>query len=55
MHSAGFMKLFQGLLDEGIYVPPSQYETSFVSTAHTSSDISRTADAFFKVMSEVLR
>ena len=52
--SAGFMRVFQGLLDEGIYVPPSQYETSFVSMAHTASDISRTADAFCKVMSEVL-
>lgn len=53
-NSAGFMRLFQGLLDEGIYIPPSQYETSFVSTAHTASDVRKTADAFSKVMSEVL-
>lgn len=52
--SDGFMRLFQGLLDEGIYIPPSQYETSFVSTAHTVSDVRKTADAFSKVMSEVL-
>lgn len=52
--AAGFMRLFQGLLDEGIYVPPSQYETSFVSTAHTASDVRKTVDAFSKVMSEVL-
>lgn len=52
--SAAFMKLFHGLLDEGIYIPPSQYETSFVSTAHTSTDVEKTAEAFAKVMSEVL-
>ena len=52
--SAAFMKLFHGLLDEGIYIPPSQYETSFVSTAHTSADVEKTAEAFAKVMSEVL-
>lgn len=52
--SAVFMKLFHGLLDEGIYIPPSQYETSFVSTTHTSADVEKTAEAFAKVMSEVL-
>ena len=52
--STGFMRLFQGLLDEGIYIPPSQYETSFVSTAHTVSDVRKTVDIFSKVMSEVL-
>lgn len=52
--STGFMRLFQGLLDEGVYIPPSQYETSFVSTAHTASDVQKTVDIFSKVMSEVL-
>lgn len=52
--SAAFMKLFHGLLDEGIYIPPYSIETSFVSTAHTSADVEKTAEAFAKVMSEVL-
>ena len=30
---------FQDLLDEGIYLPPSPYETGFLSTAHTEAHI----------------
>jgi glutamate-1-semialdehyde 2,1-aminomutase len=28
-------KFFHGLLKRGVYFPPSQYEASFVSAAHT--------------------
>jgi glutamate-1-semialdehyde 2,1-aminomutase len=40
-----FGRFFHAMLDRGIYLPPSQYEALFVSTAHTESDIERTRQA----------
>jgi glutamate-1-semialdehyde 2,1-aminomutase len=37
-----FAKFFHAMLDRGIYLPPSQYEALFVSTAHTAADIEQT-------------
>ncbi len=42
--------LFRGLLEQGVYVAPSQYECWFVSLAHTDDDIARTADAVASVL-----
>jgi glutamate-1-semialdehyde 2,1-aminomutase len=36
---------FRHLLDRGIYVPPSQFEALFVSTAHGDDEIERTVQA----------
>lgn len=36
---------FHGMLDRGIYLAPSQFETAFVSTAHTMQDVERTIAA----------
>ena len=44
-----FRRYFLGMLDEGIYLAPSQFEAIFVSAAHTESDIDRTVDAARKV------
>jgi glutamate-1-semialdehyde 2,1-aminomutase len=49
-----FMDLFHKLLERGIYLPPSQYETNFLSTAHSDAQIDRTLDAFAEAFSEVL-
>jgi glutamate-1-semialdehyde 2,1-aminomutase len=38
-----FAKFFRACLDAGIYFPPSQFETAFISAAHTSADIEETA------------
>jgi glutamate-1-semialdehyde 2,1-aminomutase len=38
--------LFRHLLDQGVYVAPSQFECMFVSTAHGETEIARTIDAF---------
>jgi glutamate-1-semialdehyde 2,1-aminomutase len=40
--TAMFGKFFHGLLEEGIYWPPSQFEAAFVSLAHTEEDIRAT-------------
>jgi glutamate-1-semialdehyde 2,1-aminomutase len=45
-----FNKYFHGLLAEGIYLAPSQFEAGFLSTAHTAADIERTVNAAAKVM-----
>lgn len=41
-----FMRLFHALLERGVYVPPSQFETCFLSTAHTDEDVRRIVDAY---------
>ena len=45
-----FKKYFHGMLNESIYLAPSQFEAGFISTAHTTGDIQRTVDAAEKVM-----
>src|SRR6059036_2841303 len=37
-----FSKFFRGCLKRGVYFAPSQFETGFISTAHTREDIERT-------------
>jgi glutamate-1-semialdehyde 2,1-aminomutase len=41
-----FARLFHALLREGVYLPPSAYETLFVSAAHGSSELGHAATAF---------
>jgi glutamate-1-semialdehyde 2,1-aminomutase len=45
-----FAKFFHACLERGIYFAPSQFETNFISTAHSTADIEETA----KVMRETL-
>lgn len=40
-----FAKYFMGMLQEGVYLAPSQFETAFVSIAHTEADLDRTIAA----------
>jgi glutamate-1-semialdehyde 2,1-aminomutase len=41
-----FHKFFHHLLKQGIFIPPSQFETAFFSYAHTANDIEKTIDAY---------
>jgi len=41
-----FKKLFRYCLDHGVYLPPSPYETCFLSTAHTDALIEQTCEVF---------
>lgn len=36
-----YAAFFQSLLADGIYMPPSQFEVFFISTAHTDADLDR--------------
>ncbi|MDI6764517.1 MAG: glutamate-1-semialdehyde 2,1-aminomutase [Thermodesulfobacteriota bacterium] len=40
-----FAKFFIEMLDQGIYLPPSQYEAWFISLAHTQKDLDKTIEA----------
>jgi len=40
-----FSKYFRGMLKQGIYLAPSQYEALFVSSAHSEEDIQATISA----------
>src|SRR5262249_17074839 len=37
-----YARFFHAMLDRGIYLPPSQFEVWFVSTAHTEADVEAT-------------
>jgi len=43
--SERYARFFHGLLDAGVYFPPSQFEALFVSAAHTDADIDATIAA----------
>jgi glutamate-1-semialdehyde 2,1-aminomutase len=45
-----FAKFFHACLKRGVYFAPSQFETGFISIAHTQEDIERTC----AVMRDVL-
>jgi glutamate-1-semialdehyde 2,1-aminomutase len=45
-----FAKYFHGMLNEGIYLAPSQFEAGFISAAHTTEDIDKTVKAAAKAM-----
>ncbi|MFP3389218.1 glutamate-1-semialdehyde 2,1-aminomutase [Brevibacillus sp. SIMBA_040] len=48
-----FSAYFSHLLDEGIMIPPSQFEGMFVSLAHTEEDIERTIEASYNAMKKL--
>lgn len=41
-----FSRFWKAMLDAGVFLPPSQFETNFLSTAHSRSDIEKIADAY---------
>ncbi len=43
--TAAFGRFFRAVLDEGVYLPPSQFEAAFMSAAHTEEDIEKTLAA----------
>ncbi len=41
-----FARFFHGMLDRGVYLPPSPFEALMVSLAHSESDLQQTSAAF---------
>ena len=48
--TAKFAKFFHYCLEHGVYFPPSQFETGFISTAHTDENIARTVEVVVQAL-----
>ncbi|UXV41401.1 glutamate-1-semialdehyde 2,1-aminomutase [Staphylococcus simulans] len=48
-----FSEMYREMAKEGVFLPPSQFEGTFLSTAHTKEDIERTIEAFDKAFERV--
>jgi glutamate-1-semialdehyde 2,1-aminomutase len=42
----GYFDFFHKMLDSGVFLPPSQFETNFLSAAHTEEDLNKTLEAY---------
>jgi len=50
---AFFGRFFNAMLDEGIYLAPSQFEAAFVSAAHSDADIDATLEAASRALAKI--
>lgn len=48
-----YARYFWGMIQRGVYMPCSQYEAFFISTAHSDEDLAATAAAASEVLAEV--
>jgi len=49
-----FKRYFNAMLEEGIYIAPSQFEAGFMSAVHTDDDIDQTIEAQYRALQKVL-
>ncbi len=49
-----FAKFFRACLKRGVYLAPSQFETGFISTAHSQEDIERTGAVMRETLAEIV-
>jgi glutamate-1-semialdehyde 2,1-aminomutase len=49
-----YARFFRGMLDRGVYPPPSQFEAWFLSAAHTAKDVDATIAAARAAMTAVI-
>lgn len=52
---SAFDRLFRALLKKGVFVPPSQFETTFLSAAHSGQELERVASAYRAALGAVRR
>ncbi|WP_210468761.1 glutamate-1-semialdehyde 2,1-aminomutase [Sporosarcina sp. 6E9] len=50
-----FADYYRLMAEEGIFLPPSQFEGMFISTAHTEEHIAKTIEAFHTVFAKLAR
>ena len=50
-----FKIYFHSMLEQGIYLPPSQFETNFISLAHSDEDFEKTLQAAEIAFGEVAK
>ena len=53
--AAAYARFFHGMLDRGVYLAPSAFETMFPSLAHTDDDIARTIECAAEAARDVAR
>jgi glutamate-1-semialdehyde 2,1-aminomutase len=56
-NTEAYAVFFRKMLEQGVYLAPSQFEVAFVSTAHTDEDIEKTVEAAeiaFREVKEIL-
>jgi glutamate-1-semialdehyde 2,1-aminomutase len=53
--AAAYGRFFHGMLDRGVYLAPSAFETMFPSLAHTDDDIARTIERAAEAARDVAR
>ncbi len=57
-NTEAYAKFFRKMLEQGVYLAPSQFEVAFVSTAHTDEDIEKTvkaAEVAFKEVADMVK
>ena len=52
-NTEAYAKFFRKMLEQGVYLAPSQFEVAFMSTAHTDEDIEKTVKAAEVAFKEV--
>ena len=52
-NTKAYAAFFQKMLEQGVYLAPSQFEVAFMSTAHTDEDIEKTVEAAEVAFKEV--
>jgi glutamate-1-semialdehyde 2,1-aminomutase len=45
-----YARFFRGMLEQGVYLPPSRFESLFISTAHSAEHVDRTIEAAHEVL-----
>jgi glutamate-1-semialdehyde 2,1-aminomutase len=48
-----FRIMYNDLLKSGVFIPPSQFETCFVSYSHTEEDIDQTIESYSKALQKI--
>jgi glutamate-1-semialdehyde 2,1-aminomutase len=52
-NAMAFRKLYDKLLECGVFIPPSQLETCFISYSHTEDDIDKTVESYSYALGKV--
>jgi len=50
-----FAAFHQAMLESGVWLPPSQFEAAFLSTAHSEADVAATVDAARRALAGIAR
>jgi glutamate-1-semialdehyde 2,1-aminomutase len=48
-----FRKFYHGMLNHGVYLPPSMYEACFISNQHHDAEITKTLQAFDQTLAQL--